>query len=278
MKVLCLHGLGASGYIFRAQTAAFRSMLPKNVFTFDFADAPFPAPPAPGIQVIFDQDHFAWWPEPTVEGIRNAHRWLTSYIAQHGPFDMVMGFSQGCALVGSFLLYHAMETPEAPLPFKAAFFICGGMPLYVLEDLGLAVSEWARQINEATVRLLKQKAGALRTFAENRDQIRPGVGLWDDTSDLLHDPAVMPAEEDVFGLDFTAMPDKARIKIPTVHAYGGKDPRWPASIQLAYFCEKRRMYDHGSGHDIPRTTEAGERLAELMMQIKEDVEKGEAEP
>lgn len=270
------HSCNSQGTNTSPNTAAIlRNRLPKDDFTFDFVDGPFPCQPAPGIDVIFNSGNFTWWPEPTIKGIRDAHRWLTDYIAEHGPYDILIGFSQGCALMGSFLLYHAMENPDQPLPFKAAMFICGGMPLYVLEDLGLPVSKRARQTHELTVKLLTKKAGALKQFAANTNQIQPGVGLWDGTSDLLHNPNVVPKEEDVFGLDFTAIPDRARIRIPTVHVYGAKDPRWPASMQLAHFCAKRKMYDHGGGHDIPRTTEVASRLAELVMEIKKEIEKGE---
>ncbi|KXX77136.1 Family of serine hydrolases 1 [Madurella mycetomatis] len=270
MRVLALHGQGTSAYIFKSQTVAFRTKLPKSI-TFDFVDAPFHCAPAPGIRVLFDSGNYTWWPKATTNAIRCAHQWLTDYIDEHGPYDAVMGFSQGCSLIGSFLLYHCRETPDEPLPFKAAIFVCGGLPLGVLEDLGLPVSQRAHEINDETVRLLKQKAGMLTELAESKERIKPGMGLWDDTAVLLHDPDEMPDESDVFGLDFTAMPEDAKIKIPTVHIYGAKDPRWPASVQLAHFCVNRKMYDHGGGHDIPRSTEVSRRIAELVTELSQEI-------
>ncbi|KAK4193803.1 putative serine hydrolase [Podospora australis] len=270
MRVLGLHGQGTSAFIMKSQTAAFRAKLPSN-YTFDFVDAPFHCSPAPGIKVLFDSGHYTWWPKPTINAIRSSHLWLTDYIEAHGPYDAVICFSQGCSLVGSFLLYHYMQHPDEPLPFKAAVFICGGLPLPVLEDLGLPVSARAYEVNEATVALLKQKAGALTDLAKNLDRIKPGVGLWDDVEGLLHDPAHMPDEKDVFGLDFTKMPETARIKIPTAHIYGAKDPRWPASVQLAHFCEERVMYDHGGGHDIPRSTDVSVRIAGIFEKLAREI-------
>lgn len=294
MKILALHGMGTSGHIFKSQTgqslsphrrrgcvvcalthqtsAGFRARLPDTI-EFDFVDAPFPCAPAPGTDVIFDSSHYAWWLTPTPDAIRGAHQWLAEYVEQHGPYDAVMAFSQGCSLVGSFLLYHARETPDLPLPFKAAVFVCGGLPLGVLEDLGVAVPPRAHQISEATSKMLKQKAGALKTLAANLALIRPGVGLWDETAGLLHDPDKMPDQRDVFGLDFTAMPEDLRIKMPTVHIYGAKDPRWPASMQLAYFCDKRQMYDHGGGHAIPRSAKVSDKMAELVVQLCSETDK-----
>ncbi|KAK3318563.1 serine hydrolase FSH [Apodospora peruviana] len=276
MRILGLHGQGTSAFILKSQTVALRSKLPES-YSFDFVDAPWDCAPAPGIKVVFDSGHYAWWPRQTINSIRGSHKWLIDYIDEHGPYDAVVGFSQGCSLVGSFLLYHYRETPGEPLPFKAAIFICGGLPLPVLEDLKLPVSQRAYEVNDETVRLLKQKAGALTDMAAKLDQIKPGMGLWNDMAGLLHDPAVMPDESDVFGLDFTAMPQDVRIRIPTLHIYGAKDPRWPASVQLAHFCDKdkRKMYDHGGGHDIPRSSDVSKQIAALLQELEREIDNDE---
>ena len=250
---------------------AFRTKLPES-YQFDFVDAPFHCAPAPGIKVLFDSGHYTWWPKATINAIRGAHKWLIDYIEENGPYDAIIGFSQGCSLVGSFLLYHYRETPEETLPFKAAIFVCGGLPLGVLEDLDIPVSQKAHDVNDETVRIMKAKAGALTELAANLDQIKRGMGLWNDTVGLLHDPNVLPDESDVFGLDFTAIARDVRIKIPTLHIYGAKDPRWPASMQLAYFCENRKMYDHGGGHDIPRSTEVSLRIATMVQELSLEIE------
>ena len=231
-------------------------------------DAPFRSAPAPGVDVLFESGHFTWWPKATVQAIRAAHLWLDDYLAGHGPYDAVCCFSQGCSLLISYLLYHARETPGAALPFGSAIFVCGGVPYAVLEDLGLHVSQRAKDLNDRTSKALQRKAGALRDMAANLDRIQPGVGLWDDTADLVHDAGGgVPDARDVFGLDFTEFPRDLFIQMPTVHIYGGKDPRWPAAMQLAHFCENRVMYDHGGGHDIPRSTEVSLRIAELVAEV-----------
>ena len=81
------------------------------------------------------------------------------------------------------------------------------------------------------------------------------------------DAAVRPTN--VFGLDFTKIPTRLQISIPTVHIYGSQDPRYPASIQLAQFCEPtvRRTYDHGGGHDVPRSRQVSENIATLLKWI-----------
>lgn len=247
--------------------AAFRGKLDEG-YTFDFVDASFPCPPAPGIKVLFESGHYAWWPKQTIPLIRGSHKWLLDYIEDNGPYDTLCCFSQGCSLAFSFILYHANEVPDEPLPFKSVVFICGGLPFPVLEDLGYKVPQKALDVNDQTVTVMKQKAANLAHMAANLHEIKHGVGLWDDTSDLIHDPDVMPDKKDVFGLDFTQIPEVMRIKIPTVHIYGAKDPRWPSSMQLAYFCDNRKMYDHGGGHDIPRSSEVSNRIAALFQELK----------
>lgn len=274
-RLLCLHGHGTSASIFKSQTAAFRSKLGDD-YQFDFVDAPFLSAGAPGINAIYQTQTYTWWRQSTPEEIRAAHRWVADYATRNGPYDAVCCFSQGCSLASTMALYRSMEEVlshgdfygEPPLPFGAAIFICGGVPLPALEDMGLPVSTRAHEINQSTGALLNGTAGRLAEFAANLKLIKRGVGLWDDNNDLLvHDPRQRPARSDVFGLDFTEFPASARIRIPTAHIYGSKDPRWPAAIQLAEFCDDRIEYDHGGGHDIPRSTEVSVKIADMLRQV-----------
>lgn len=138
--------------------------------------------------------------------------------------------------------------------------ICGGIPGTVLEDLGLEVPQRAHELNQRTASLMRLKSAMLYEFKG----LPRGQGLWDDTADLEHDADELPDQTDCFGLDFTKVPGDVRIKIPTVHIVGEKDPRWPAGVQLAYFCDDRKFYDHGGGHDIPRTTPVSSEIAGLV--------------
>ncbi|KAL4898872.1 serine hydrolase FSH [Aspergillus multicolor] len=285
-KILCLHGHGTSAHIFKSQTAAFRRTLPPS-YTFDFISAPFPSPPAAGISAIYpDAPTYTWYRETTPSGLCDAHRHILDYIAKNGPYDVIMGFSQGCSLIGSLLLYHSYDKHHQQpntknrnengnggddgIPFKAAIFICGGIPLYALRDMGLPISSAAEEINKATGALLQNTATSLSTYASDISLIKRGVGLWDgnvSANSLIHDPGVRPPRDDVFGLDFTSFPDWATITIPTVHVYGAKDPRWPAGVQLAEFCSDKVEFDHGGGHDIPRGSAVSERIGGMVEEL-----------
>ncbi|KAA8644075.1 hypothetical protein EYZ11_012545 [Aspergillus tanneri] len=276
-KILCLHGHGTSGAIFKSQTAAFRAKLDPS-YVFDFVDAPFSSPGAPGIDAIYKTEKYTWWPKSTPEAIRAAHQWVAEYARQHGPYDAVCCFSQGCSLASTMALYRTVNgdsrVEEESLPFRAAIFICGGVPLSALEDMGLEVSPRAHEINRCTGTLLNGTARRLSELAANLHLIKRGVGLWDANGyQLVHDPTRRPDRRDVFGLDFTGFPTHARIRIPTVHIYGSKDPRWPAAIQLTEFCEDRLEYDHGGGHDIPRSTEVSNKIADMIRQVMGRIQK-----
>ncbi|KAL8936840.1 MAG: hypothetical protein Q9216_004725, partial [Gyalolechia sp. 2 TL-2023] len=188
-------------------------------------------------------------------------------LARDGPYDGVMCFSQGCSLIASFCLYHAAETPEQPLPFKVAVFICGGIPLQVLEDVGIDVSKEAWAMNE-------KSALALAEQASSDAILKSGLNRWVNAEGVIANnndgegapPSPLVDPTNVFGLDFTKMPKHLRITVPTVHVYGNMDPRCPASLQLAQFSDPtwRKTYDHGGGHDVPRKTDVSESIAQLV--------------
>lgn len=163
----------------------------------------------------------------------------------------------------------------------------------MLENMGLPVPRKAWQINDLTGAQLATKASAAAVEIERL--LRSGNareasrrGLWDRTDDLVHEvpmPGTVDCHElpelpsnDVYGLDLTRFPSGLKIDIPTVHVYGIKDPRYPASIHLAYLSneEKRLVYDHSGGHEIPRTTKVSKELASAVEWLDEQVRLGEA--
>lgn len=171
----------------------------------------------------------------------------------------------------SFLLYHARECPREPLPFRSAMFICGSVAFPVLEDLGINVTDDAWDISNHTGAALRKRTLLIQKYADNTDLLYKGITLWDDSSDLLHDPYTLPPVSDCFGLDFSTMPDDLKVDIPTVHIVGARDPKWPAGIQLTHFCNKKRVFDHGGGHEIPRSKQVSETIAGLIMDLARDM-------
>jgi len=235
-------------------SASFRKLLDESQFEFDFIDAPYPCAAAPGIDLFYPPPYYSFY-DPPLESIKAGHTWLKNYVATHGPYDGVMNFSQGCALTSSILLYHQNYYPNKEPLFKTAIFICGGIPLDVVADIGIPVSNEARDWDESSKVELTAKAS-------NEAILREGTKRWG----LGFDPFAISDKRDIFGFNFEEIPKESLIQIPTVHVYGAKDPRYPASITLAHFCEAsvRRTYDHGGGHDIPRRGDVSAMMAELV--------------
>ncbi|CAG8274320.1 unnamed protein product [Penicillium nalgiovense] len=250
MKVLCLHGKGTSGAIFRSQISTFRTKLPDDI-EFDFIDGPFKSDAAAGIDIFYNPPYYSFWENDSVDSIRATYDWLTEHIAKNGPYDLALMFSQGCVLGSSALLFHQEETPHLPPPFKAAIFVCGGASLGVLEEMGFPVSAEARERARASRSALAQQATSSALLAQ-------GANRWTGLETL--DSGL---SEDELRKEITS---PYRINVPTVHIYGSKDPRWAAGVHLSGICEpsKRRTYDHGGGHEIPRTAAVSNSIAELF--------------
>ncbi|KAJ5579528.1 uncharacterized protein N7459_005513 [Penicillium hispanicum] len=250
MKVLCLHGKGTSGAIFRSQTASFRAQLGNKDIEFDFLDGTFSSTAAAGVDLFYPPPYYSWYEGVAVDEVRNACARLNEYIAKHGPYDLAMAFSQGCVVASSLLLFHQEETPHLPPPFKAAMFICGGGPLYILEELGFHVSAEAKERDAASRAALNKQAGSTAVLAQGGDRWT-GLESLDGglSEEQLRNEITCPT----------------RISVPTVHVYGTKDPRYAAGVHLSGICDpaKRRTYNHGGGHEIPRTKMVSLTIANL---------------
>ena len=111
---------------------------------------------------------------------------------EKGPFDGILGFSEGASVAASLLLHHAAQNLKSQ--FKFAVFLCGTPPQHC-----------------------------------------PDRGF------ILADECPL------------------RIRIPTAHIVGSRDPGYKASLALHNLCDRQsaEIYDHGRGHAIPwdpRTT------------------------
>lgn len=96
-------------------------------YQFDFIEGSYPWPAAPGIKRTFGSHICYSYHDGTPTSIMTALNDFAEYITENGPFDAVIGFSLGAALVATFLLY-PMWHPSAQSQIKSAIFICGTLP------------------------------------------------------------------------------------------------------------------------------------------------------
>ncbi|BES92466.1 ovarian cancer-associated gene 2 protein [Nesidiocoris tenuis] len=114
LKVLCLHGYGQNKEVFRSRLGSLRRSFKSSV-DFEFIDAPlvvepFGEPPPQG-------DPRAWWHKSDTEGtgIDASIEIVKEAVLNNGPFDGILGFSQGAALLGVISAYinsKAIDFPE----------------------------------------------------------------------------------------------------------------------------------------------------------------------
>ncbi|CUS15434.1 unnamed protein product [Tuber aestivum] len=115
LKLLFLHGYTQSGPLFSAKTKALEKVLlkslpPQSALYYPTAPHPLslsdlPGNPSPDAPTPIE--NYAWWRrnDATGEyvGIDETWTFLSNYLDTNGPFDGVIGFSQGAALAAMLL-------------------------------------------------------------------------------------------------------------------------------------------------------------------------------
>ncbi|OJI80285.1 hypothetical protein ASPTUDRAFT_130501 [Aspergillus tubingensis CBS 134.48] len=140
MRFLCLHGAGTNAEIFEIQSGGISYDLAKYGHTFKYYDGcmeaevePRTSPRPPHLKIrklkgLFTGPFYNHYPRDRAPGeyLAPAMKHVYDIIEREGPFDAVMGFSQGAALACAMIVHHA-KTHQEPL-FKVAVFICGAAP------------------------------------------------------------------------------------------------------------------------------------------------------
>jgi len=153
MKFLCLHGRGTNSDIFESQLGALRSRLSPQ-HTFDFVDGEYACSAAPGIASLYPGPYLTWFSRYEPERVNKVHDFLRSVMDEDGPYDGIIGFSQGASLAASFLLCEesrrAKSNPggKSSCSFKVAIFFNAVMLFSPSEDIGSDITEQIKQQEE----------------------------------------------------------------------------------------------------------------------------------
>ncbi|KAG8122522.1 hypothetical protein E2320_018007 [Naja naja] len=124
LRLLCLHGYGQNAERFRGRTGALRKAL-RGSAQLLYLDAPHRLPPAEGEP---EREGGAgprgWWPESAARPeLGVTLRAVAAALAELGPVDGLLGFSQGAALAG--LLCALRERGDGRFPFRFALLVAG---------------------------------------------------------------------------------------------------------------------------------------------------------
>jgi len=135
MKILCLHPWGTSGFIFERQLQPLCDHL-GSTHEYVFINGPIPSPPARDIPDCGKPPYFCWYEGLSSKQCQLAHDTIAETIKEEGPFDGVIGFSQGAAVAISFLLHHRIRNPGAASPFGFGLFFCPNLVISPDPDFG----------------------------------------------------------------------------------------------------------------------------------------------
>ena len=152
-------------------------------------DGSLPWPPAPGVQEVFGKhvDCYSYFDGEglSASSILDAVTDLADYVASSGPYDGVIGFSQGAVLAATLIIAvesnltirtaDTADTSVGPLgrspPFKCAIFLCGGLPFDMSALQEGTVVQLTPQPNEEALMHLP----VVNCWAHN-DMDYPGMG------------------------------------------------------------------------------------------------------
>ncbi|KAI0442916.1 serine hydrolase FSH [Xylaria telfairii] len=124
MRFLCLHGRGTTAKIFEMQTARIRQALGRD-HEFVFVNGNVLTQPDAGAAAISDE--YFGYVGNTITDYEDLYHDLLDIVDNQGPFDGLMGFSEGGAVAAWMLI----ENSRYPLTFghlKCAIFFSAAVP------------------------------------------------------------------------------------------------------------------------------------------------------
>lgn len=134
LRILCVHGYRQNDITFREKSGAFRKLLKKHI-DFHFVCAPHLIPEEANILRSPPEQERGWWfskPDKSYRaldetdvciGYEDSLQLIAHEFESNGPFDGVLGFSQGAAFTS--LLCALKKDPQYKLHFKFAILIAG---------------------------------------------------------------------------------------------------------------------------------------------------------
>ncbi|KAE8056983.1 hypothetical protein FH972_013709 [Carpinus fangiana] len=100
-RFLCLHGFRTSGEILKKQLGKWPESVLQKI-DLVFADGPFPSQGKSDVEEIFDPPYYEWFQfnkEFTeYTNFDECLAFIEDFMIKHGPFDGLLGFSQGAIL------------------------------------------------------------------------------------------------------------------------------------------------------------------------------------
>ncbi|RAL04852.1 uncharacterized protein BO80DRAFT_210541 [Aspergillus ibericus CBS 121593] len=241
MRFLCLHGSGSSARIFETQLSVLQKALGPR-YEFIFLQGEIPSEPGLGVDGTYPGPYYSLFDLPTKDRLMDVFALIDETWESDGPFDGLVGFSQGGGAVASYLL----QPETAKKPLTCAMFFSSSVPFDPMSAPWKYIDQ--DRFTDATTGQEIPSADLTRSIPEvtqlNTSRY-PSLG-----DELLLRRYTVSQE------------DTNRIDLPTVHVYGTNDPwYYEQCMDTEKLCRamNRETVLHKGGHSVPwdaGTTEA----------------------
>ncbi|KDP41448.1 hypothetical protein JCGZ_15855 [Jatropha curcas] len=128
-RFLCLHGFRTSGEILKKQVSKWPESVLQKI-DLVFPDAPYPAQGKSDVEGIFDPPYYEWFQfnkEFTeYTNFDECLAYIEDFMINHGPFDGLLGFSQGAILSAGLAGLQAKGVALKNVPKIKFLIIIGG--------------------------------------------------------------------------------------------------------------------------------------------------------
>ncbi|KAM1777526.1 hypothetical protein ACFX11_044186 [Malus domestica] len=128
-RFLCLHGFRTNGEIMRKQVGKWPESVLEN-FDMVYLDAPFPAQGKSEVEGIFDPPYYEWFQFnkefSEYTNFDKCLEYIEDYMVKQGPFDGLVGFSQGAVISAGLPGLQAKGVALTKVPKIKFLIIIGG--------------------------------------------------------------------------------------------------------------------------------------------------------
>ncbi|KAF8018506.1 hypothetical protein BT93_H3400 [Corymbia citriodora subsp. variegata] len=186
-RILCLHGFRTSAKILETQIHKWpESVLEK--LDLVFLDAPYPSTGTSGVEGIFDPPYFEWFQFQVLQdhteyqNFEECIAYIEDFMVQNGPFDGLLGFSQGAALSAALPGMQEEGSTLTKVP-KIKFVI-------IISGAKIGGSKYSAPRLAANAFLAPIKCSSLHVIGEHDFQKTEGLALIESFVDplVIHHP------------------------------------------------------------------------------------------
>ncbi|TLD18441.1 hypothetical protein PspLS_10146 [Pyricularia sp. CBS 133598] len=277
LRILALHGVGCSAGILRAQLSTFLRAV-DDYYEIVCIDGFFESTRGPGIGKTNPGPFYSYVQGYSPSDILKSHKRLREVISEQGPFDGVLGFSQGGSMALSYLYQQQQDgfTPD----FKFAIFLSSIVAFsgdrrtheeevkHLCDPVRNPLHSQRQQQSASDIRDIllhtftaSSRIGATAPGYDNDYFFRPGADPAD-VPRVLHPRLLFSASGGTTAVSNT------RLAIPTVHAHGRRDFDFMKETAEAArgLCDPllARCLVHSGGHSPPQRPDE---VAELVQAV-----------